>query len=1066
MLRTFFFIVFLVSASSTLPLNDFFAFGSEKGDSTMLRNGTSVGPLHLPYVFPCFDNNYQQIWINSNGLFSFQRSINYYSQRPLTSLNDSCLVAGFWHDYIWNQDNNTESEIYYQIHSNTSISNSTVTVFNKASDYVRKFFPQQRLFKPKMVITSTWYYIGISTNNTLNNTFQIVLCTDEDRSFVFFLYHELQWANPYNITSYDAEAGIHNGDQNKTQMLPYSGTKNIIELVNKSNVNVPGLFTFRIDADEINVGGCNESKTRISFRPRISSQFGSTALNIYGPCFTNQTKVKCRFGTSSQIIDGFIIDEFRASCLTPFASVHGPVSVNISIDNGLTFISAGIFTYAPLQFGSDEVIIEMKGGTNLLSDRQYLNLTWYFSEILKSTFPIGTKIDIELWTVRLNSQSQLQKNNRSIILVRNLNLTNSARIQLPSNISTCFIRVVARFNSQIYTGLNTGILIVKSDPSLAVKLCQNWAAQQLEPSIWNGGVLLQCPMTRWQAIAAGRCCYDLDRQCFNGSSNPNNCWLHHARPGHNEPSAIECYISKYSNNYRAGAECCYDNNQMLITRGTGAGTDDRYQHTISPIEHFFYDTLPYLQCCIMTTNDEACNKYMYYRPPRKGSNTMGDTGRMWGDPHFGTLDGTSYTFNGYGEYIYLAISNNISLSTAFNASNQSYIFMSQIRTIPIPSINATVTKSFAARLNNNKSETVKVTISRRQNLVLYRGNEPIEFDDNIHILSFPEMTINRLDGNNNRHFSLSWTIGVTIEINVIEMISPSKQLILDIAASVAGNFRGKTYGLLGTYDGNVTNDLRSKNGSIISNASLEQIHKDFGVTWAIDPLSSLLYYESDQTPEFFHQKNREFIPSFIDPTTINNVTMRNSCNINATSLSSSWNLAQRTCYYDLYMTNDINLAKASLLAGNELLSIRKNQRNPPLFKSSLPLSMNLIHGNKINLNISATSEYPSNVVQLFELHRPANATFNQYTGIFQWTAIKGEEYLSIEARDITYNLRSRHDIAFYVKANDVTTTTTARTTTARTTITARTTTSSASNHLVKETNVIITILGLIVLFSR
>ncbi|CAF4683038.1 unnamed protein product, partial [Rotaria sp. Silwood2] len=292
------------------------------------------------------DNNYDKIWINSNGLFSFRRPINYFYSRPLTSLNDSCLVAGFWHEYIWSQDNDTDNEIYYQIHSNTSVSNNTVAVFNKASDYVQKFFPQQRPFKPRMVITGTWYSIGISTNNTstLNNTFQIVLCTDEDRSFIFFLYHDLQWVNPSNRSYYYAEAGIHNGDRNKSQMLPYSGTEDIVKLVNESNVNIPGLFTFRVDADEINAGGCNENVTMVSFRPRISSQLGSTALNIYGSCFTNQTKVKCRFGSSSQTIDGFIIDEFRASCLTPFASVHGPVPVNISIDNGQTFISAGTFT--------------------------------------------------------------------------------------------------------------------------------------------------------------------------------------------------------------------------------------------------------------------------------------------------------------------------------------------------------------------------------------------------------------------------------------------------------------------------------------------------------------------------------------------------------------------------------------------------------------------------------------------------------------------------------------------------------------------------------------------------
>ncbi|CAF5015570.1 unnamed protein product, partial [Rotaria sp. Silwood1] len=755
----------------------------------------------------------------------------------------------------------------------------------------------------------------------------------------------------------------------------------------------------------------------------------------YGPCFKNETKVKCRFDSSLQNIDGIIIDEYRAICLTPFASVHGPVSVKVSIDDGQTFISAGIFTFAPLQYGSDEVIIETEDGNKLLSVGQYIKLKWHFSEMVRNTFSNDTKIDIELWKVSLNHQSQLQKDNTPIMLVQNLNLTKSTRIQLPSSISdlsTCFIRVVAHFNAQIYAGLNTGLLIVRSHPSLAPELCQIWAAQQPEPSTWNNDSLLPCPMTRWQAIAAGRCCYQPDRQCYKGNTNQDNCWLHQARPGRDEPSAVECYVSITSNSHDAGAECCYDNNGTIITRGTGAGTDNRYQQTKFPVQHFFHDFLPYLQCCMMSTYMEACDKYMYYRPPRRGSNTMGSNGQMWGDPHFGTLDGTSYTFNGYGEYIYLAINNDTSPSDAFNASNQSYIFMSQIRTIPISFNNVTVTKGFAARSNNIKNQSVSITISRREHLVLHRGNEILEFEDNIDTLFFPEMTISRLDGNNNSHFFLSWTIGVTIEINVIKMTSSSEQLVLNIAASVAGIFRGK--------------NIRT-----ISNASLERIHNDFGVTWAIDPSSSLFYYESDQSAKFFEEKNRKFVPSFIDPIKEDNSSIRTNCKINAISSPSSWNPAQRACYYDLYMTNDINFGQASLMTGNELLSIRMHQRNPPSFRSSLPLTMNLTHGAHVYLNVSATSEYSSHVVELFELHRPEHAIFNRNTGIFQWTAIKGEHYLSIEALDKTYNLKSKHDITFAVKVIDDENTAAP---------------GKGNNNHVNEANFIILIIGLNVLFYR
>jgi hypothetical protein len=111
--------------------------------------------------------------------------------------------------------------------------------------------------------------------------------------------------------------------------------------------------------------------------------------------------------------------------------------VNVSIDNGTTFISAGTFTYAPIKFGSDEVTIETEDHENLLDVGKYVKLTRHFSEIVTNTlFPNGTKIDIELWQININNQSQLQKDDLFITLERNRNPTNSsAHLRLSSSIS-------------------------------------------------------------------------------------------------------------------------------------------------------------------------------------------------------------------------------------------------------------------------------------------------------------------------------------------------------------------------------------------------------------------------------------------------------------------------------------------------------------------------------------------------------------------------------------------------------------------------------------------------------
>lgn len=354
-------VVFFVSSSGAVSLNEFFPYGPETNDSNVELYDITGSHLHLPYVFPFFGNFYRELWIKNNGLFSFiEPGYEFYDLQPFSTLNDSCFLAGYWHQTYGGEPDGMWDKVYYQIYQNSSLSNSTMNVFRKVSDYVGNYFPQQRPFKPKMIIVSTWYYISLEImyyvtaagmNATLetrrfNNTFQIVLSTDEDRSFIFYLYHDLQWSDPYQYNSH-ARAGFHCSERNISQTLPYSGTRNIVKLMNESNVHVPGLFAFRVDTDKINHGGCFENGLTLSFHPRMGGQLGSTALSIYGPCFTNQTKIKCRFN-STEIISGTVIDKFRGVCLTPFTSMHGSVPVSISLNDGQTFISAGTFTYIGL----------------------------------------------------------------------------------------------------------------------------------------------------------------------------------------------------------------------------------------------------------------------------------------------------------------------------------------------------------------------------------------------------------------------------------------------------------------------------------------------------------------------------------------------------------------------------------------------------------------------------------------------------------------------------------------------------------------------------------------------
>ena len=74
------------------------------------------------------------------------------------------------------------------------------------------------------------------------NTFQVVLATDGEKTFVTFLYEDIQWG--------DAETtiGFNAGDQLQAITPPESlTTEGVLNLENTTNVGIPGVYIFRVD---------------------------------------------------------------------------------------------------------------------------------------------------------------------------------------------------------------------------------------------------------------------------------------------------------------------------------------------------------------------------------------------------------------------------------------------------------------------------------------------------------------------------------------------------------------------------------------------------------------------------------------------------------------------------------------------------------------------------------------------------------------------------------------------------------------------------------------------------
>ena len=71
------------------------------------------------------------------------------------------------------------------------------TLLETTRQQIEQFYPDLSEYMPTLLIIATWDDVGHYNSSTeQTNTFQVLLITDGEKSFVIFLYSELQWTQP------------------------------------------------------------------------------------------------------------------------------------------------------------------------------------------------------------------------------------------------------------------------------------------------------------------------------------------------------------------------------------------------------------------------------------------------------------------------------------------------------------------------------------------------------------------------------------------------------------------------------------------------------------------------------------------------------------------------------------------------------------------------------------------------------------------------------------------------------------------------------------------------------
>ncbi|XP_043558358.1 mucin-4-like isoform X1 [Chiloscyllium plagiosum] len=321
---------------------------------------------------------------------------------------------------------------------------------------------------------------------------------------------------------------------------------------------------------------------------------------------------------------------------------------------------------------------------------------------------------------------------------------------------------------------------------------------------------------------------------------------------------------------------------------------------------------------------------------------------MLGDPHFITLDGLSYTFNGLGDFVLLNVE-----------YNGATIFKLHGRTVQTGTAQATNFMAFAAQHTQNKSITVQMILKGNDSIEVLVNNDRVQFvpntADNQEI--FRNGTF-YLEKNGNASVTASFGSGISVTVTA------QFEMLLAIT-DLPEKFMNKTRGLLGVWNGNPNDDFTMPNGSFIPKSSNEAKIFSFGMSWEV-PLESSIFTIGRSVP------NNSFTPHFLGDLQQQNETL---FNLLATECKNN-----TQCIFDAISTGRKEIGLVTANKNTEFMEVNEMLNSyPPAITGP-----EVIYAQLFQQNISyyqATDQEGNNAVFIPFISQELNVTEN---GTLMW----------------------------------------------------------------------------------
>ncbi|XP_045610171.1 protein mesh [Procambarus clarkii] len=865
----------------------------------------------LTFLLPFFGFGLNYTWVSLNGYLGFSDAPFNWKHYPLSfpvpqwpDQPDPSFIGPFYSkcnigELRPGDDKSRRPGVYWRLERDLPSREDQfgVELRERVKWDVREGIVGAAIFKPKHVIIVTWKNVTFSGGSVntdakyITNTFQLVVTTDEIRTYAFFNYEFMKWTSHTEAGGSTDEGqggvpayvGFNAGNGTRSyEYTPYSQKLYIRDLAVAGNANgFPGRHVFRID-EKILAGCCRREEELkhypLTFSPEQGNMLGGTLVNMTGPCFKTGYRLSCQFDTTT--VEGHVINDNLATCIMPQLLVSGYIDLSISINGGPFYWRGKFFVETPLTapegvwFKDDSyeqhspLSLEMNwlaGNLTMNRDAPVMISLWGYREI--SIKPELIYIDVlvdgapNIGSYTLTPADYANRNNLDLLDLEMglimINLTTPEPQYGLKESTTVWSRPIPlawyfHFQWEQLYGTNWQLA-----------MCDRWIEN--DRNLRNFAYEVErCPCLLKQAVAdKGRFLPD-----FSCDRNGNTeCEYHFG--------AIHCVRTALPNKDGAGQQCCYDRDgYLMMTADKMWGGNPHRAHNLGKtpydeankvpsLSHWYHDVIPFYTCCKWQGEQSpGCITYRFerrcsqdcvgYQPPTAAT--------VFGDPHLYTFDDLPYTFNGKGEFVLVrvdSVRHVLDVQGRFEQITQNYLGEAKGSTLT----------AVAAR--DNVSSVVEVR--RRPSDAMWRyhldvivNGQRVYFDRySQKIQQFRECVVytpsNIL---NQSHVIIMFSSGAGVE--VVENLG-----FLAARIYLPLSFANITRGLFGNWTFDPDDDFTLPDGSQGPTAdinNLELIHKEFGMKWVLDDKEdpnvgkSLFYHESSRSSNYYFDP--DFVPEW------------------------------------------------------------------------------------------------------------------------------------------------------------------------------------------------------------